>query len=159
LIIGYLAAIMAANLLVVQFGPSIAIVNAFLFIGLDLTTRDYLHEAWRGWWLWGKMLLLISAGSILSYLLNRNTGSIALASFVAFAGAGLADTVIYWLLGKKSRFLKINGSNVISAIVDSLIFPILAFGYPILWGIVIGQAIAKIGGGFIWSLIIERTSK
>jgi hypothetical protein len=51
LIIGYLAAIMAANLLVVQFGPSIAIVSAFLFIGLDLTTRDYLHEAWRGRWL------------------------------------------------------------------------------------------------------------
>ena len=34
LIGGYLTAIVAANLLVAAFGPGIAIVNAFLFIGL-----------------------------------------------------------------------------------------------------------------------------
>ena len=42
----YLFAIVAANLLVARFGPSVTIINAFLFIGLDLTTRDGLHEAW-----------------------------------------------------------------------------------------------------------------
>ena len=39
----YLVAIIAANLLVAKFGPAISIVNAFLFIGLDLTARDKLH--------------------------------------------------------------------------------------------------------------------
>jgi len=43
----YLVAIVAANLSVAYFGASASIFNAFLFIGLDLTTRDLLHEQWR----------------------------------------------------------------------------------------------------------------
>jgi hypothetical protein len=41
----YLAAIVAANLLVAH-DPSWVYVNGFLFIGLDLTTRDVLHDRW-----------------------------------------------------------------------------------------------------------------
>lgn len=154
----YLIAIVIANLSVAQFGPSVAIVNAFLFIGLDLTTRDYLHDRWQGRGLWLKMLALIAAGSLLSYALNVNAGPIALASFVAFAGAGAADTLMYWLLGDRAKLVKVNGSNVVSAAVDSLIFPILAFGFPILWWIVLGQFAAKVAGGFIWSLVLSRLS-
>jgi uncharacterized PurR-regulated membrane protein YhhQ (DUF165 family) len=156
LIFLYLTAIVAANLLVAQFGPAISVVNAFLFIGLDLTARDGLHEKWSGQHLWWKMFLLVASGSLLSWFLNRNAGPIALASFVAFAGAGIADTLIYYLLGEKSRFIKINGSNVVSSAVDSFIFPIIAFGLPILWPIVIGQFIAKVGGGFVWSIILTK---
>lgn len=156
MIILYLLAIIIANLSVAQFGPSVTILNAFLFIGLDLTTRDYLHDRWQGKGLWLKMLALIGAGSLLSYALNANAGPIALASFVAFAGAGVADTLMYWALGEKARLVKINGSNVVSAAVDSLIFPILAFGFPILWWIVLGQFAAKVAGGFIWSLVLSR---
>lgn len=152
----YLTAIIAANLLVAQFGPSVSILNAFLFIGLDLTARDGLHERWHGKQLWWKMVLLIGAGSLLSWLLNRNAGPIALASFVAFAGAGVADTLVYWLLGDKARLVKMNGSNVVSAAVDSFLFPVLAFGLPILWPIVAGQFIAKVLGGFVWSVILTR---
>jgi hypothetical protein len=149
-------AIIAANLSVSYFGPSVAILNAFLFIGLDLTARDGLHEQWRGGYLWLKMLGLIGSGSLLSWALNYNAGQIALASFIAFAFSGLADTLTYWLLGDKSRFIKINGSNVASAFVDSLIFPVLAFGFPVLWFIVGGQFIAKVFGGFIWSVILVK---
>lgn len=159
LIIGYLVAIIAANLLVTQFGPAVAVVNAFLFIGLDLTTRDYLHDAWQGHHFWDKMLMLIGTGSILSYALNHNAGQIAMASFIAFAAAGLTDTVIYLWLGDRSRLLKINGSNIGSAAVDSIVFPTLAFGFPLLWGIMLGQFVAKVGGGFIWSMILEYVSK
>ncbi len=42
------------------------IVNAFLFIGLDLTARDRLHDVWRSNYLVPKMIALIAAGSILS---------------------------------------------------------------------------------------------
>jgi uncharacterized PurR-regulated membrane protein YhhQ (DUF165 family) len=159
LILAYLLAIIIANLLITQFGPSVAVINAFLFIGLDLTVRDYLHEQWQHRYLWSKMLLLIAAGSLLSWVLNHNAGPIALASFVAFAGAGVADTLVYMLLGKKSRFLKINGSNVASSAVDSLLFPLLAFGFPLLWLIVLGQFIAKVGGGFIWSIVLVKLIK
>lgn len=151
----YLAAIVAANLLVTAFGPDVAVINAFLFIGLDITARDGLHEAWQHQGLWWKMLLLIAAGSILSALLNVNAAGIALASFLAFAGAGTADTITYHLLRDRARLLKINGSNIVSAAVDSILFPALAFGFPLLIGVMIGQFVAKVVGGFVWSLILR----
>lgn len=150
----YLVAIIFANLTVAAFGPSMVIINAFLFIGLDLTARDRLHDAWRGDKLLPKMAALIAAGSILSWLLNRNAGQIALASFVAFAAAATVDAVVYHLLGKYPRWLRINGSNVPSALVDSLVFPTLAFG-GFMPAIVLGQFIAKILGGFVWSLVFR----
>ncbi len=156
LIMLYLAAIVAANLIITNLGSQVSIITAFFFIGLDLTARDSLHEKWRGRRLWWKMALLIATGSILSYVLNSNAAPIALASFVAFAVAGVADTLTYLILGDKARMIRVNGSNIVSAAVDSFIFPVLAFGWPPLWGIVAGQFIAKIAGGFIWSLFLAR---
>ena len=150
-----LAAIVAANLLVAAFGPAVAVVNAFLFIGLDITARDSLHEAWQHQGLWWKMLLLIASGSVLSAAVNWNAAQIALASFLAFAGSGVADTLVYHTLRDRARMLKINGSNVVSAAVDSVLFPALAFGFPLLIGVMIGQFIAKVTGGFVWSVILR----
>ena len=150
----YLAAIILANLSSAHFGPSASIVNAFLFIGLDLTGRDKLHEAWHGRGLWWKMAALIAAGSLLSWLLNRNAGRIAVASMLAFGIAALCDTIVYHLLRARAHMVKINGSNVVSALADSLVFPTVAFGafMPL---IVLGQFAAKVGGGFIWSLVLR----
>ena len=150
----YLVAIVLANLTIALFGPKMAIVNAFLFIGLDLTTRDGLHEIWKGKRLWLKMGALIATGSVLSWLLNRDAGQIALASFVAFACAGIVDAVVYHWLGGYPRWLRINGSNVPSAAVDSIVFPTLAFGVWMPW-IVLGQFAAKVAGGFVWSLVLR----
>ena len=151
----YLAAVVAANLTIAAFGPSAAIVVAFLFIGLDLTARDRLHDAWRGRQLVLRMGALIAAGGALSYLLNAASGPIAVASTVAFVAAATTDGVVYALLGERSRMLRINGSNVVSSGVDSLVFPTLAFGgfLPL---IVVGQFVAKVAGGFAWSLVIAR---
>lgn len=151
----YLLAAVLANLSVAYFGPSSTIVNAFLFIGLDLTARDKLHDAWGGKWLWPKMFALIAVGSGISYLLNRNAGMIAIASLVAFGMAGIVDALVYQLLHDKPWMVKVNGSNVFSALADSLVFPTVAFGgfLPL---IVLGQFAAKVGGGFIWSWIIGK---
>jgi hypothetical protein len=148
----YLVAIVLANLSVAAFGPSVVVVVAFLFIGLDLTARDHLHDAWRGNNLFLKMTLLIATGAILSWLLNRDAGPIALASFIAFAAAATTDAIIYHLIGHYPRWLRINGSKIPSALVDSLLFPTLAFG-SFLWPIVLGQFAAKTLGGFVWSLV------
>jgi uncharacterized PurR-regulated membrane protein YhhQ (DUF165 family) len=153
-VILYLVSIVLANLLVAAFGPKVVILNAFLFIGLDLTARDKLHDAWKGNHLFLKMTALIATGSILSWVLNRDAGQIALASFVAFAAASTVDTVVYQLLGDYPRWLRINGSNVPSAAVDSVVFPTLAFG-AFLWPIVLGQFLAKVLGGFVWSLVFR----
>lgn len=149
----YLVAIVAANLSVAAFGPSVTVVNAFLFIGLDLTLRDRLHDAWEGRGLVIRMALLIAAGGAISYLLNRDAGPIALASTVAFAVAAALDGTVYGLLGDRGRLLRINGSNVVGAAADSLIFPTLAFG-SLIPAIVIGQFVAKVAGGFVWSVVL-----
>lgn len=152
----YLVAIVAANLTVVAFGPSVTIVNAFLFIGLDITTRDRLHDLWQGRQLWIRMTGLIGIGSLLSWFLNRNATQIALASLVAFAASGIIDSITYSLLRKQKWTVRVNGSNLISAAVDSILFPWLAFGSPI-WWVVIGQFIAKVFGGALWAFIINQT--
>jgi uncharacterized PurR-regulated membrane protein YhhQ (DUF165 family) len=155
LVILYLVAIVAANLSVAAFGPSVVILNAFLFIGLDMTTRDSLHLLWQGKNMWLKMAVLIATGSLLSYLLNRQAGQIAFASFAAFAASGIIDTLTFHLLRRRPWWVKVNGSNVASAAVDSLIFPTLAFG-ALLPFIVLGQFLAKVAGGALWSLILGR---
>lgn len=151
----YLAAIVAANLTVAMFGPQMTIVNAFLFIGLDLTARDKLHDAWHGNGLWWKMASLIAAGSFISWLLNRDAGQIALASFVAFAAASIVDTVTYHVLRGRRWEVRVNGSNILSAAVDSVVFPTVAFGAFLPW-IVAGQFAAKVLGGAMWAWALNR---
>jgi hypothetical protein len=130
----YLAAIVAANLSVAAFGPGVTIINAFWLIGLDLTLRDRLH-------------------GLISYVLNVDAGPIALASTVAFAVSAGLDATAYALLEPYRRLIRINGSNVVGAAADSILFPTLAFG-AFLWPIVLGQFAAKVAGGFLWSLIL-----
>lgn len=151
----YLLAIVGANLSVAHFGPASTIVNAFLFIGLDITTRDMLHELWEHKNFWLRMGSLIAAGAILTWLLNRDAGRVALASVIAFAASGLADTVVYLVMHRSTRIRKVMGSNMVSAAVDSLVFPWVAFGafMPLVVG---GQFLAKVTGGFIWALILNK---
>jgi hypothetical protein len=150
----YLAAIVAANLSSAAFGPSASILNAFLFIGLDLTARDKLHDEWQEGRAW-KMALLIAAGGLLSYALNAGAAQIAVASSVAFAAAAVVDWVMYTALSRYERLWRVNGSNVVSAAVDSLLFPTLAFG-GVLPLITLGQWAAKVAGGYVWSFVLTR---
>lgn len=151
----YLASVVAANLTITYLGPGASIVTAFLCIGASLTSRDGLHELWNHQGLVWKMVALIGAGSLLSWVLNRDAGPIAIASFVSFIASGALDTVAYALLYKREWMVKVNGSNIIGAAADSVLFPTLAFGAFMPW-IVIGQFAAKVGGGFILSLLLSR---
>lgn len=158
LVAAYLAAITLANLLISWLGPAVAIVNAFVFIGLDLTARDALHEAWAGRGLWPRMLGLIAAGGLVSYALGGDP-RISAASCVAFVLAGAADAATYVALGGHRHLLRVNGSNLAGAAVDSLAFPLLAFGWPPLWAVVVGQLAAKALGGFIWSVVLPLVAR
>ena len=187
----YLGAIIVANLVVAKWGLDVVVdlggsigqiqvifFTALLLIGLDLTARDFLHDLWKEK-LWENMLKLIVAGSLLSLVVNyvlAQAGwgapwvivqNIAIASTIAFFCAGLADTLAYQLLGEQERLLRINGSNVASGFVDSLVFPTLAFGIlagapigsAILWGVTAQMTIAKILGGFLWAFGIVALAK
>lgn len=155
-VIIYLAAIVSANLLIIWFGPVISILNAFLLIGLDLSLRDRLHDLWKGEGLWWKMLALICGGSAITVLLNYDALPIALASATAFLGSGIGDALTYHKLRGKSFMVRANGSNVTGSLIDSLVFPIMAFGFPPLWGIVLGQFTAKIAGGAAWAFLLKK---
>lgn len=157
LVATYLVAVVLANLLVSRFGPPVAMLNAFLFIGLDVSTRDQLHELWGGRRLWPRMLLLVSVGGLLSLLLG-GAGRVALASCLAFVLAGAADAVVYHLLRQRPWLWRANGSNLVSAAIDSLCFPLIAFGWPVIWAVVLGQLLAKIAGGALWAWVLRETA-
>jgi uncharacterized PurR-regulated membrane protein YhhQ (DUF165 family) len=148
----YAFAMTAANLSVAAFGPAISPLNAFLFIGLDLVLRDWLHVKLKLW----QMGALIASTGLLTYLLNPASGKIAIASAVAFTTAAIVDWFVFARL-KGSWVRRANGSNVAGAAVDSIIFPTLAFGV-LMPNIVLLQFAAKVFGGFVWAAIIGRNS-
>lgn len=151
----YLASIVLANLITARFGPWASVATAFVLIALTITSRDRLHERWHGHGLKWRMAGLIGMGAILSWLINADAGRIAVASVIAFAASETVDTIVYQKLLPKRWMVKVNGSNVASAFVDSFLFPLIAFGgfLPL---IVLGQFVAKVFGGWIWSVILRR---
>ncbi|GJQ61784.1 MAG: hypothetical protein SCALA702_08370 [Melioribacteraceae bacterium] len=151
----YLVAIVLANMIVLWFGPASTIINAFFLIGLDLSLRDKLHDLWSGNGLIIKMGGLIVTGSVITYLLNSDAGMIAVASVTAFSSAALFDSIIYALLRKKTFLIRSNFSNIGGALLDSALFPTIAFGIFLPW-IILGQFTAKMAGGFLWSLLLNK---
>lgn len=152
----FLLAIVLANLSVAYFGPVSTPFNAFILIGLDLSLRDHIHEKWHGNKLGLKMFGLICAGAAITYLLNRGAGMICVASVAAFAAALIVDAIVYQKLFGKSKLVKINGSNIASALTDSILFPTIAFGVFMPW-IVLFQFLAKTVGGALWGWVLTRT--
>jgi hypothetical protein len=151
----YIAALVAANLLVAWLGVWFSLVNAFVLIGLDLSLRDKLHDLWEGDNLPIKMGGLIATASIVSYAINPATGMIAFASLAAFSLSMVADTLVYRYLKDKEWMIRVNGSNIAGSAVDSVVFPTIAFG-GLMLEIVALQFVAKVGGGYIWSRIFKR---
>ena len=145
----YAAAIIAANLLVAQFGSSITPVNAFFLIGLDLALRNYLSLKMNRY----QMVAMILGTGALSYAINPATGMIAIASGVAFTAAALADWATFNTV--TGNWMKRNfAGNSVGALIDSVIFPTIAFGslMPI---IVLTQFAAKVAGGAMWGYLIK----
>jgi hypothetical protein len=160
LVIVYLGAVVAANVGFAVFGFKAEPWISMVLIGLDLTSRDYLHQAWGGRGLAWKMGTLIVAGSALSALFGWATAEqvattiaggvplVALASAAGFASAASVDALTYGVL--RQRWLRINGSNAASALVDSFVFPAVAFGgFDLGMGLYF-TAVKFIGGAGWW---------
>lgn len=150
----YISAITVANLLVWWLGPWWSPFNSFLLIGLDLSLRDKLHDK-HG--LLTSLGLVASAG-VISFSINPTATQIAIASVVAFIAAGIADAAVYQGLIKRPVMIRMNGSNVAGATVDSIIFPTIAFGV-LMPHIVALQFVAKVTGGAVWAYIFNSKLK
>lgn len=151
----YLSAIVAANLFIAAFGPAAVAPVSFFLVGFTLTSRNRLHELWRER-LVLNLGLLIAAGGFLSALLNLNATRVAIASVVAFTFSQALDTLIYEPLYRRQVkwFTRSNTSNLGSAVLDSLIFVSIAFGFS--WPIIASQVAAKVLGGLFWTAILNR---
>lgn len=149
-ILVYAAAMVLANLSVVAFGPAVSPLNAFVLIGLDLALRDALHVRLKPW----QMAALITGAGAITFLLNPSAAHIAIASATAFTVAAAADWAAFAALHGSWR-RRANWSNVAGAAVDSVVFPLLAFGaaMPL---VMLAQFIAKVAGGAVWTAALER---
>jgi uncharacterized PurR-regulated membrane protein YhhQ (DUF165 family) len=144
----YAVAMTAANLLIAEFGKPVVLFNAFFLIGLDLALRDWLHTRLSRW----QMLILIACAGVLTFLLNPAAGKFAVASACAFGAAALVDWAVFtYANGSWQR--RANVSNVAGAAVDSLVFPLLAFGSL---SLSIGMFAAKVAGGAVWAWVLSR---
>lgn len=150
----YLGAIIAANLTLSHFGPSWITINAFLLIGLDLITRDRLADFW-GTTRWLKMGLLIAAGGALSYYVNRNAATIAEASTISFAAAELVEATLYHVLRRQRWAERAPKAAALAAVVDSVVFPTLAFG-TFAFTTSFTQFCAKLAGACVWTFVLAR---
>jgi uncharacterized PurR-regulated membrane protein YhhQ (DUF165 family) len=146
----YAAAVISANLLVAKFGPSVTPINAFFLIGLDLALRNYLQFKMSK----SKMALMIAGTGFLSYLVNPAAGVIAVASGVAFTAAALADWATFNTVTGRWMVRNFAGNSV-GAIVDSVIFPTIAFG-SMMPAIVLMQFAAKVAGGSAWGYLVSK---
>ena len=156
IVLAYLGAVVAANLTIATFGPAAVLPVAFALVGFNMTARDRLHDSWHGRGLGWKMAALVAVGGLLSFLLNADALRIAVASSVAFAASETVNALVYApMLRRRVPWLaRVNAGNVPNALADSALFIGLAFG-P-LWGLMLAQAAVKIGGGFVWSLVLRR---
>ena len=103
-----------------------------------------------------KMLALICGGSAITVVLNWEALPIAIASATAFLAAGIGDALLYMRLRRYKFLIRSNGSNIAGSALDSIIFPTMAFGV-FMPEIILGQFVAKIAGGAIWSFILQKT--
>lgn len=158
----YLASIVVANLLaawLLPVAPWVTLPIGFVLIGLDLTTRDVLHDRWGNQRV-RNMTALILSGSAISAVLNWQAAPVALASALAFGTATTGDGLVYQWLHRRHWLTRANSSNVVGAWLDSLVFigTLVALGaLPIgaLW-LAAPQAFVKAAGGLVWSLVIVR---
>lgn len=157
LVVLWLAAITAANVISAKYGPAASIYNAFWLIGLTLVIRDRLHDQWHHGCVW-KMGALIVAGAALAWVVAPDAGRIGLASGLAFLCAETVDAVVYGLVAHWPWLERSNTSNFFGAAVDSVVFPTVAFG-GFLLGVTVGQFTAKVAGALLFSLLLSRARR
>jgi uncharacterized PurR-regulated membrane protein YhhQ (DUF165 family) len=135
---------------VVPIGFGLAAPAGVFFAGLAFGLRDILHEAGGRQW----VLAAIAAGALLSALVAP---TFALASAVAFGVSELADLLVYEPLRERQLVAAVVASNLVGALVDSVLFLWLAFGsLDHLTGQVIGKAYMILPALLVLALLRHR---
>lgn len=154
IVIVYLIVIVCANISVALFGETAFYINGFLLIPFDMFSRDALHEKWKNKNITLRMGSLIVLGGLLTYFLNQDTSLIAIASVVSFTVSSIVDALVYQKLINKTKFVRMNVSNIFSSILDTLLFITMVFGFS--WKIILIQSLIKFGGGLLFTTLLKN---
>jgi hypothetical protein len=154
----YLFAIIISNFVVHWMGSQGLIFTALFLIPFDYVMRCYFHEKWSGKELILKLGSITILGSLLTFAFNQDTLNIAIGSSVSFFSAQIMAGLFYRINLKRSYFVKVNGSDLIAIIVDSLIFQMIAF-QNIDLDIFYSQVFLKFIGGLFWYSILFRKGR
>jgi queuosine precursor transporter len=136
----YVGTVVAANVLTNRYGmvpvwPGVAATAGTYAAGVALLARDVVQDtAGRR-----TVLAAIAAGALLSAWLA--TPQLAIASGAAFAASEVADMAIYTPLRRKGWARAVLASNLVGAVVDTVLFLWLA-GFPVMASLP-GQLIGK----------------
>lgn len=130
----------APHLLPVGFGYEAP--SGFVMVGISLTLRDLVQRLLGPGFTVGGILV----GAALSWFVAPE---FAMASGVTFLVAELADFGVYTPLADRNLTAAVLASNVLGAIVDSLLFLTLAFGADSIAEFALPQIIGKAE----WSLL------
>ncbi len=153
LVTAFLAAIAIGNLLVAEYGQIALVFTAWVVIPFDMLTRDLLHERWRDDRLALRLSGLVLAGAAISVIVSPASLRVSVASCLAFALSMGVNSLVFHALLERSRFARMNTSNLAAAIVDSIAFPALALGTIDPW-LSAAQAGSKFAGGLAWTSLI-----
>jgi uncharacterized PurR-regulated membrane protein YhhQ (DUF165 family) len=137
----FIGCILAANYVTTRYGMvpvgfGLMATAGTYFAGLSFVIRDSLHDAADKRW----TLAVIAAGAALSFLIAAPF--IALASAVAFGLAETADMLVYAPLRRRGYVRAAVASNVVGAVVDSVVFLTIA-GFPVMAALP-GQLVGKL---------------
>lgn len=140
----------AANLSVAYFGVWSTPINALVIISADMVIRDKIQHNFGFWY---SMLACFVAG-IATVIIDPSAGMIAVASVssVILAGTGSAIT---FKLKRGDFYSKSIPANTVSAAIDSIVFPMIAFG-SVMIDVSLAQFAAKTVGAFIIIAIMRK---
>lgn len=155
IVLAYLFAIVASNLLVARYGQIALVFTAWVLIPFDLVARDILHGRWEGPTLWPRIVLLIHAGALITLALNWEAWRVAVASVTAFAVGTVVNTALFARWDWMPRLWRMTSTNSVVALIDSTLFPILAFGL-LSWEISFLQFVSKSVGAYAWAVIVNK---
>lgn len=149
----FLVAFVAANLIVKHFGIYGLWFSSFLLIPFDFIARCIIHERYRGTYLVLVLFALTMCAAAITIIINSNAVNIALASVCGFAAAQLMAGTFYQSAIKQTYFIKVNLSDLIAIVFDSIVFQVVAFSVFKI-DVTAGQIVIKFIGGLFWYFII-----
>lgn len=125
--LAFVATVYAANWAITRYGIvsvgfGLMAPAGVFFAGLAFVLRDTTHRTLGR----PAVVAAIAAGALLSWIVAD--GRIAIASAIAFLVSELADWAVYEPLHERTFIGGVVASNIVGAVVDSLIFLSIAFG-------------------------------